>query len=177
MDTKDHELWEQKLIKDAIGDSSPPFNRFPNIVLPTGPRTLKLVRSIVGCSIAWKGAAPHFDEKSGPFVASDQYFDPYFTGWQYKSNQEWLYHHGGFARVGHFSMYIDATIPEEFHRWLAKELEASEWFDIESYWPLLASRLDELRWVYIPFSDEYPLGIFVTRAEDSTWISQLRAAL
>jgi hypothetical protein len=177
MDAKDIEAWDRRLLEDAIGESRPPFHRFPNIVLPTGPKTLQLIRSVVGCNIAWKSAAPHFDKGGGPFVATDEHFDPYFTGWQYKPNQDWLDEHGGYARLGHFSVYIDAATPEEFHRWLAKELEAGEWFDIESYWPLLASRLGELRWVYIPFSDEYPLGIFVSRAEDSSWVEHLRYVL
>lgn len=170
-------LTDADLFDAAVGQVRPPISSFANIVFPSGPSAIGRLLSLDSrIRVGVWGEAPPFLRYNEPNTLP---WDNavYIRLWGESVNQQWLKQKGGAAKLGMFTMVVDCTTTEEVIRYFDSQLEEDATPTLDNMWPLVAAKIDALRWVYIPLSDEYPLALFVASTEHANVVDRLRHSL
>ncbi len=150
----------------------------PNLVLGNVSPSLPLVLDTVGCrGGAWE-IMPRFARTGGPYLGDENEKHGYFRTWGTEENQRWLRERGGIVNLSMFTMLLDIETPDEYFDWLSRRLLDIGYCPLfDDMDPLIAERIEDIRWAYFPLTDEYPLAMFVVRPDDARWVDELETAI
>lgn len=169
----DHQLFEF-IFDDKL---RPRVSAFPNVVQISSQKFLRYVLHVSGCRGATWNRHPPYLEDGTPFDADLDRISS-FKLWDADANQRQI-EKEYYCQLGNFNMVIDARTPEELLQWydLACEENHREIWNYTIFgfhWHLFAPRMKEIRWAYIPLSDEFPLAMFVTHPNYEGWVQAVK---
>ena len=74
-------------------------------------------------------------------------------------------------------MLLDVNTPDTVLDWFY-ERSIKEYVPLlDDMQPLIAERMEDLRWAYFPLTDECPIAMFVTRPANRHWVDSLEEAV
>lgn len=150
----------------------------PNLVIVNKSPSVSVVLDTVGCrGGAWQNEPPYGKDK-GPFVTFEHKNHEYFRSWSSEENQQALRALGKIFRLGAFTMLLDVNVPEEVLNWFDEKINNFGYTPLlEEMYPLIAERIEVLRWAYFPLSDEVPIAMFVTVSANRKLIEEIVISL
>ena len=164
---------DEQLYEWELEGVVPPISGYPNIVVPANAHILKTIADITGCKICWWANSPPHSADSSPMVELDP--DKYPGLWLHDVNQAWLMEWGGRAKLGHFTMYLDARTPREVFHAIERDLPQNESLVIDTVWGAASKHLSVIKWLYLPLSNEWDVAIFVTDIHSRGLVDLLEA--
>lgn len=178
-------VMNEDMFVDCFGSAATRLSSLPHCVSrcewEVGKSFLRSILDVTNAVGArWGSQRGNLVDTDGSFLLRDFHDDPslFHSLWMLPHNQQELACEGALP-VQEFSMVINVDTPPSVLAKLAqgcrKGKQLSFWHD--DCLNLVVDLIDELRWAYIPLSDEIYFGMFVTRKSDSAWITNVAKRL
>lgn len=162
----------------CLGSSAIGLSGLPHCIgACRGENGVKYLKSILNTTkstgAGWGGVRVNLVTESGDFYFDDPLdsISEFKNIWSLEANQKELLKHGAYPSQ-QFSMVIDLHTPKATLEKLndpAREIG----YGHEECMELVVKEIDGLGWAYIPISDEWYYGLFVTSKRNGQWVEQV----
>jgi hypothetical protein len=174
--------FDDAMMMQCFGSLNPPIALYPHCIFEAGARTLRLVLDVVGAKGGiWGGYSPLIDGQGHPYDDSGEGNLADFSLWQLPDNQDLVLESGGNAKLSQFTMVIDSQARPELLLKLDdvvrnRPLNTNPYY-YDACLEHVAKCMDELKWAYIPLTDETWFALFVVADDRERWRNEVEAAL
>jgi hypothetical protein len=173
---EDDQRRSEEWLKFHFASLRPPLAYLPHCLFRQGREALTAVLKAANAKGGIFGDHPRWDHDGRPYIGFGK---EEFTLWQLPINQEHVLRYGAYAKLGQFTAVIDSRTPPALYWQMYSEAESPDaGISCYDWWIANIARwLPELRWAYIPLTEDSPFAMFVARESDGALVEAVKAEL